>query len=503
MGGAEVVEIQDDGGGGRENAPSPAHSGKRPALDLNEDVGEGSEEEEDEEDGGSTTELAGGGSSSNNSSSNNITGEGSSERTSSVRQYNRSKMPRLRWTPDLHMSFVHAVERLGGQARATPKLVLQMMNVRGLSIAHVKSHLQMYRSKKLEDPAQDKFSVSSGIHMQRGGRIPDVIYQRTGACQAFKMDSSGSLFVSSSHHEPGGLCGLIQRPPSQQALDLKNYALSRHQEWPFHQQMTARVNPSLNHGRAKDLIQDIIHRQEMKPSTSHLFDVRDAITNNNTWPLSLHQVLEDMRSKQVEVRGSLLMERKRTPDNFHWGGSISQSLIPRVSSMETLYGEVNLHSRNNLNPHYHNGCTRDPIIFTQGRESQFELPFRLQRHLEMNKSVLKSEDTTGRKENIESESKKMKMTTDKGRGLHTNLQLSLYPSSTANQEKDLGVEEEAESGLSLSLSPTTPKRKQPLSLQPHNDNPTPTIPFRNTGASNRAALGLSTLDLTMSIGALE
>lgn len=35
---------------------------------------------------------------------------------SSVRQYVRSKMPRLRWTPDLHLSFLHAVERLGGQA---------------------------------------------------------------------------------------------------------------------------------------------------------------------------------------------------------------------------------------------------------------------------------------------------------------------------------------------------------------------------------------------------
>lgn len=32
----------------------------------------------------------------------------------SVRQYNRSKTPRLRWTPNLHLCFLHAVERLGG-----------------------------------------------------------------------------------------------------------------------------------------------------------------------------------------------------------------------------------------------------------------------------------------------------------------------------------------------------------------------------------------------------
>ncbi|RRT74000.1 hypothetical protein B296_00015305 [Ensete ventricosum] len=40
---------------------------------------------------------------------------GNCGRNGAVRQYTRSKVPRLRWTPDLHHCFVNAIERLGGQ----------------------------------------------------------------------------------------------------------------------------------------------------------------------------------------------------------------------------------------------------------------------------------------------------------------------------------------------------------------------------------------------------
>ncbi|KAL5675232.1 hypothetical protein ACJX0J_011363, partial [Zea mays] len=93
---------------------------------------------------------------------------GSGRNGAVVRRYVRSKEPRMRWSADLHRSFVQAIDSLGGQHKATPKLILQFMGARGLTISHVKSHLQMYRA--------------ASLGAERGGGTPAQLLQRRYSC---------------------------------------------------------------------------------------------------------------------------------------------------------------------------------------------------------------------------------------------------------------------------------------------------------------------------------
>ncbi|KAL3330810.1 hypothetical protein AABB24_034568 [Solanum stoloniferum] len=178
----------------------------------------------------------------------------------------RDPKPRLRWTADLHDRFVDAVTKLGGPDKATPKSVLRLMGLKGLTLYHLKSHLQKYRlgqqTKKQNAAEQNRENIAGESFRQ------------------FSLHSSGPSITSSS------MDGMQGEAPISEALRRQIEVQKRlHEQLEVQQKLQMRIEAQGKYLQAildkaqKSLSTDMNSPSAVDETRAQLTDFNIALSN--------------------------------------------------------------------------------------------------------------------------------------------------------------------------------------------------------------------------------
>ncbi|KAK4728233.1 hypothetical protein AABB24_034568 [Solanum stoloniferum] len=177
----------------------------------------------------------------------------------------RDPKPRLRWTADLHDRFVDAVTKLGGPDKATPKSVLRLMGLKGLTLYHLKSHLQKYRlgqqTKKQNAAEQNRENIGESFRQ-------------------FSLHSSGPSITSSS------MDGMQGEAPISEALRRQIEVQKRlHEQLEVQQKLQMRIEAQGKYLQAildkaqKSLSTDMNSPSAVDETRAQLTDFNIALSN--------------------------------------------------------------------------------------------------------------------------------------------------------------------------------------------------------------------------------